>query len=333
LASPAIPTSYYSIIVSDSRLVCLFEHLVKETKDVLLPEFDPQHGHIYPDIINSCKVTPQEAVEIINKIVSLGLGKTEYHDQVLKCPYCGSERIRVYFHCPSCNSTQLYKELLLEHIRDGVIGPFSRFKDPSGTLVCPSCGAKLDIEGRDYRTIGVWYRCLNCYKQVDMPKITYLCIACKREVTAHGLVIASVPRVLINKVAIEDFSRQHLAIRPIVNELKAAGYSVNSPGTLIGKSGTMHSFDIVGIDKSGNTLVVDVAISKEALNESVILNTFVKVLDTNPAKKLLVCIPGLIESAKKLAPLYGITVLEGTSVSEIITPLKSILSQKIVVPS
>ncbi|MBC7113177.1 MAG: hypothetical protein H5T34_04055 [Candidatus Methanomethyliales bacterium] len=333
MTSPPVAGSYYSAIMSDSRLVSLFEHLVREGKDVLLPEFDPQYGYTYPDIIKSCKVSPREVVEIINKIILLGLGNTEYHDQVLKCPYCGSEHIRVYFHCPFCNSTQLYKELLLEHIRDGVIGPISKFKDPAGTLVCPSCGSKLTVEGKDYRTIGVWYRCLTCYRQVDLPKITYLCRSCKREVTAHGLVISSISRLIINKAALEEFSRQHLAIRPIINELKASGYIVNSPGTITGKSGTSHAFDIVGVDKSGNVIAVDVAISKETLNESVILNLFVKVLDTNPTKTVLVCIPGLTEAARKLAPLYGITTLEGTSISDIITPLKSMLSQQIAIQS
>ncbi|MGC8935748.1 MAG: hypothetical protein ACP5KV_00025 [Candidatus Methanomethylicaceae archaeon] len=328
MASPPASQSYYNAIVSDSRLVCLFEYLVREAKDVLLPEFDLQYGYTYPDIIKSCKSTPQETVEIINKLISLGLGKTEYHDQVLKCPYCGSEHIRVYFHCPFCNSTQLYKELLLEHIRDGVIGPVSKFKDPSGTLVCPSCGSKLNVEGRDYRTIGVWYRCLICYRQADLPKITYLCSTCKKEVTVHGLVISSVPRVIMNKAAMEEFLRQHLVIRPIMNELKAAGLTVNSPGTLVGKSGTMHPFDVVGIDNSGRAVVVDVITSKEAINESVILNTYVKVLDTSSAKTILVCMPRLTESARKLAPLYGITVLEGSTVSEIITLLKSVLSQQ-----
>ncbi|MGQ9759259.1 MAG: TackOD1 domain-containing metal-binding protein [Candidatus Methanomethylicaceae archaeon] len=316
--------SYYSTIARDVKLVHLFEHLVKEGKDVLLPVFDPCNGYVYPDIINSCEVSPQESLELINKILSLGLGTKEYHDQVLRCPYCGSEQIRVYFHCPFCNSTQLYKELLLEHIRDGVIGALSKFKDASGTLVCPSCGSKLYTEGRDYRTVGVWYRCLTCYRQMDAPKITYLCRECKKEVTAHGLVISSVGRLIINKAALEEFSREHLAIKPIVDALKEAEYIVNAPGSLLGKSGVSHSFDIVGA-KSSNIITIDVVVSKEAINEGAIVNLFVKVLDTRPTKAVLVCIPGILESAKKLANLYGITILEGTSISDIVTLLKSML--------
>ncbi|MEM3883222.1 MAG: hypothetical protein QXO23_07580 [Candidatus Methanomethyliaceae archaeon] len=326
MSSSLPPSSYYSAITSDQRLVCLFEHLVRENKDVLLPEFDACFGYVYPDIINSCKVSPTESIEVVNKIISLGLGTREYHDQVLRCPYCGSEQIRVYFHCHFCNSTQLYKELLLEHIRDGVIGPISKFKDPTGTLICPSCGSKLSLEGRDYRTVGVWYRCLTCYRQMDLPKITYLCRGCKKEVTAHGLVISSVGRIVINKAAIEEFSRRHLAINPIVSTLREEGYVVSSPGTLLGKSGVSHPFDVVGVDKSGNTVAVDVAVSKEPINESVVMNLFVKVLDTNPTNTILVCIPGIQEGAKKLAPLYGIKIVEGTSVSDIMAPLKSIIS-------
>ncbi|MCX8181726.1 MAG: hypothetical protein N3D12_01280 [Candidatus Methanomethyliaceae archaeon] len=328
MSSPIPAVSYYSVIASDPKLVSLFEYLVKEAKDVLLPVFDPRHGYIYADIIKCCNISPYESLELINKIVSLGLGTKEYHDQVLRCPYCGSEQIRVYFHCPFCNSTQLYKELLLEHIRDGVIGPISKFKDTSGTLVCPSCGSKLSIDGKDYRTVGVWYRCLTCYRQMDIPKITYLCRECGKEVTAHGLVISSVGRLIINKTALEEFSRQHLAIKPIVNMLRDAGYIINSPGSILGKSGISHSFDILGTDKTGNTIAIDIAVSKVPINESAIMNLFVKMLDASPTKTILVCIPSILESAKKLALLYGIIILEGTSISDIITPLKSIISSK-----
>lgn len=325
--------SYYNIIASDSKLLCLFEHMVNETKDVLLPSFDPQFGYVYKDIIKSCNASPKDSVEIINKIISFGLGTKEYHDQVLRCPYCASELIQVRFYCPFCNSTQLYKELLIEHIRDGVIGPISKFKDASGALVCPSCGSKLLVEGRDYRNVGIWYRCLSCYRQMDNPKIIYHCMSCGKDVTAHGLVISSLWRIILNKAALEEFSRQHLIIRPILDILSEAGYVANAPGSLSGKSGASHSFDVMGIDKTGNTIIVDTIVSKEPVDVSAVMNLFVKILDTSPTKSILVCVPSITESAKKLASLYGIIIVEAKSPNDIITPLKSIVSSKMAVSS
>jgi transcription elongation factor Elf1 len=316
--------SYYASILSDERLIRLFEYLVKTGKDVLIPEYDPNHGHTYNDIID-VGIPHDHVFELISKIITLGLGKAEYYDQILRCPYCNSEHIRVYFYCPFCNSTQLYKELLIEHIRDGVIGPISKFKSQNGTLVCPSCGNKLITEGKDYRVVGVWYRCLACYRQTDLPKIMYRCRICKKEVTAHGLVISSISKIIINKSALEEFSRQHLAIRPIIEELKEMRFSVNSPGTLIGKSGTTHKFDIIGINDKGEIIAIDILTSTEPISETTIISTFVKALDVNVKKLIMITIPALTEGGKKLAQSYGINVLEGKTISEIITSLKSIL--------
>jgi len=323
-SSRPVASSYYTVIASDSRLIHLFEHLIMvESNSVLPPSFDPCSGYFYPDIVKGSNVSPKESLEVANKIISLGLGTKEYHDQVLRCPYCGAEQIRVIFHCPFCNSTQLYKELLLEHIHDGVIGPISRFKR-GGDLVCPNCGTKLAEEGRDYRTVGVWYRCLSCYKQADTPKIAYPCRSCGKEVTAHGLVISSVWALVINKEALKEFSRLHIVIRPVVDLLRRSGYMTNSPATLTGRSGVVHSFDVLGLDKTGKTVAVDIVVSKELLDESVIMSLFAKVLDTSPTKTILVCIPGIVETAKKLASTYGITILEGPSINEAIARLKDL---------
>jgi len=326
MTSRPATSSYYIAITGDSRLIHLFEHLVTESKSMLIPSFDPYTGYAYPDIMQVCSASPQESLEIADKILSLGLGTKEYHDQVLRCPYCGAEQIKVVFHCPFCNSTQLYKELLLEHIHDGVIGPVSRFKRNGDALVCPSCGARLSEEGRDYRTVGVWYRCLGCYKQAPTPKIAYSCRGCRKEVTAHGLVVSSIWSLAINKEALREFSRLHIAIRPVVDLLRRSGYITNSPAALTGRSGVVHSFDVVGLDRTGRTVAADIMVSKEVLDESVIVRLFAKVLDTSPTKTVLICVPGMAETAKKLASTYGIIILEGRSVSEAIAPLPDILA-------
>ncbi|MCS7098093.1 MAG: hypothetical protein NZ922_03830 [Candidatus Methanomethyliaceae archaeon] len=321
--------SVYDTILSDKNLVKLFEHLIKKGKDVLVPEFDPKEGTTYPDVVEACNVKQNEVLEIINKLVALGLGNFEYHDQILRCPYCGAEHLKIYFYCPFCNSLQIYKEILMEHIRDGVIGPISKFKKSDGTLVCPSCGTKLTVEGKDYRTIGIWYRCLSCYRQFDIPKINYQCRICKKEMTPHGLMITSISKVIIKKEVLEEFANKHFVIKPLMddikNELLNIGFTISSPGVLIGKSGIAHQFSIVAVDSTGRNIVIDLITSKGKVGEGEILSSFLKNADVNPYKAIVIAIPGLTEGARKLATTYGINVVSGENPSEIMSQLKPLI--------
>lgn len=321
--------SSYDAILSDERLIKLFEYLIKKGKNTLIPEYDPKEGTTYPDVIEACNTTQKEVLEIVNKLVSLGLGNFEYYDQILRCPYCGAEHLKIYFYCPFCNSLQIYKEILMEHIKDGIIGPISKFKKTDGTLICPSCGTKLTIEGKDYRTIGVWYRCLSCYRQFDTPKINYQCRICKKEMTPHGLIITSVSKVIIRKEVLEEFANKHFIIKPLMNDIKNellnAGFTVNSPGVLIGKSGVSHQFSIVAIDSTGRNIAIDLITSKGKVGEEEILNFFLKNTDISPYKAIIIAIPELTENARKLATIYGINVVNGRSPSEIIPQLKLLI--------
>lgn len=324
--------TYYEIISGDEKLIKLFEHLIKKGKDSLIPEYDPKNGTTYPDVIEACNASQKEVFDIVNKLVAMGLGNFEYYDQILRCPYCGAEHLRIYFYCPFCNSLQIIKEILMEHIKDGVIGPISKFKKPDGSLVCPSCGTKLIVEGRDYRTIGVWYRCLSCYRQFDLPRINFKCLVCKKEMTPHGLTITSISKVIIKKEVIEEFSYKHFMLKPLMEEIKSEleriGFKTNSPGILVGKSGITHKFNIVGIDNNGKSIVIDLIISKERIKESEILSHFLKNIDVNPNKAIVIVMPGLVEEAKKLAVTYKMDVIEGSSIQEVISKFKFFLPKE-----
>ncbi|MEM0232314.1 MAG: hypothetical protein QXI49_03925 [Candidatus Methanomethylicaceae archaeon] len=329
--------TYYEIISNDEKLIKLFEYLIKKGKDSLIPEYDPKNGTTYPDVIEACNASQKEVFEIVNKLVAMGLGNFEYHDQILRCPYCGAEHLKIYFYCPFCNSLQIVKEILMEHIRDGVIGPISKFRKPDGSLVCPSCGAKLSIEGRDYRTIGIWYRCLSCYRQFDLPRINFRCLVCKKEMTPHGLTITSISKVIIKKEVIEEFSYKHFILKPLMeeikNELERFGFKINSPGMLVGKSGITHKFNIVSIDNSGNNIVIDLIASKERVGESEIMSYFLKNIDVSPKKAIIIVIPGLMEEARKLAASYKMDIIEGNSVQEIISKFKSLILKEEEIPT
>lgn len=325
MACEIAPGSFYSLVANDPKVVLVFEYLVKKGKYELIPSFDPSYGYYYPDIVKNGDVTPQESFEIADKITALGLGTKTYHDQVLKCQDCGSDHVTVKFHCPFCNSTEIDKELLIEHTADGVMALLSSFKKKEGKLICPGCGKVLEQEGKDYRNIGIWYGCASCKKQFDTPKVKYVCRSCSEEIETKDIIISSVYRVVIKKEVIEEFSTRILICKPISEVLTAAKFTPSAPGVLTGKSGIQHTFGIIGVNKQGGTIAIDLAISKTKINEAPLLAMSAKVMDTSPLKSIMVVVPSLLENAKKMAGIYGISIVEGNTIEEATKSLRKLL--------
>ena len=324
--SDVAPGSFYSLVADDPKVIAVFEYLIKKDKGELIPSFDPSSGYYYPEIVKNVDVTPKESVEIAEKITSLGLGSKVYHDQVLKCQSCGAGNVTVRFHCPFCNSTEIDKELLIEHTADGVMALLSSFKKKEGKLICPGCGKTLDQEGKDYRNVGIWYGCLSCKKQFDTPKVKYVCRSCGEEIEVQDILISAVYRVVIRKEVIDEFSTRILICKPVSEALTEAKLAPSMPGLLTGRSGIQHTFGIIGVGKQGKTVAIDLAISKTKINEAPILAMSAKVMDTSPSKSIIICVPALQDNAKKVAGIYGINVIEGETVEEATKYLRKLLS-------
>jgi predicted RNA-binding Zn-ribbon protein involved in translation (DUF1610 family) len=324
----AVPGSYYGLIADDPKTVCVFEYLIRQDKNELVPAFEASMGFYYPDIVKNCGVTAKESVEISQKIITLGLGAKVYHDQVLKCQTCVADQVSVRFHCPFCNSTEIDKELLIEHVADGVMALLSSFKKKEGKLVCPGCGKTLEQEGKDYRNVGIWYGCLSCKKQFDTPKVKYVCRTCNKNIDIQDVLISAVYRVVIKKEVIEELSTRLLICKPVSDALMEQKFTPTMPGILEGKSGINHTFGIMGLNKNKKIVAIDLAISKSKINEGPILAMSAKVMDTNPTKAIMIAVPGLQDNARKVAGIYNIQVIEGDTVEDATVKLRKLLSSE-----
>jgi len=329
LSPPQQVAHYYGVISKDPQILRVFEFLVDNKRTHLQPGFDIVIGYHYPEVIGALQMTAKESLELAKRVVSLGLGIEEYHEQVIRCPFCSSEYTAVRFHCPFCNSTKLIKEVLLEHPGDGTIAPLSSFKKEGvDSIVCPVCKKTLVKDGKDYRTVGVWYSCLSCGKQFDTPKNTSLCLSCTKEFSTQELIISSINKITIDKAILEDFSKRHFVLRPLLKVISDVGYEPMSPGTITGKSGYQHIFSAVGKGDDGKIYAFEIAVGNPQVEESTILNMFAKVLDTQPAKSYMICMPSLNINGKKIADVYGIEVIEGESMAEVSKGLHNAIAGK-----
>lgn len=325
------PGSFYSLISYDPKIISVFEFLIRQDKSELVPAYEPGTGYYYPDIVKNVSVSPKESLDMVDKIISLGLGTKVYFDQVLKCNNCGTGNVTVRFNCPFCSSTEIDKELLIEHSADGVMALLSSFKKKEGSLVCPGCGKVLEQEGKDYRNVGIWYGCQSCKKQFDTPKVKYVCRNCNKEIEIQDIVITGVYRIVLKKEVMEELSTRILIVQPVFQALTEFQLSPSMPGLLTGKSGIEHTFGIIGI-KGNKNVAIDLAISKTKINEGPILAMSAKVMDTLPTKSIIICVPGLQDNAKKVAGIYGISVIEGKTVDDATEQLRKVLSSEWEIP-
>jgi hypothetical protein len=92
-----------------------------------------------------------------------------------------------------------------------------------------------------------------------------------------------------------------------------------------GKSGVFHVFDAAATDGDGTLVAVDIAHSDKLVDEVPLLRFYVKCLDTNSEKRILLCIPGATEKTKKLAPIFSVIIVECKDLWEVSEGLRSAL--------
>ena len=98
----------------------------------------------------------------------------------------------------------------------------------------------------------------------------------------------------------------------------ARGFKVEAPAKLRGESGAEHTATLSAISDNSPRVILDTYASGEKIGEEEVINTYTKVLDTSPSKAFIICLPGATELARRLAILYKIGLVEGSSVEEVV---------------
>jgi len=119
-------------------------------------------------------------------------------------------------------------------------------------------------------------------------------------------------------------------ISPISEFLKEAGFEVESPAFLKGKSGATHMFDIGAYrkDVTRELMVMGLATADDEVSDQPAIAMFAKIYDVMPGKACLVAIPKISENGKKMASLYKIEVIEAENPKEVVKALKKVCLEK-----
>ncbi len=302
-------------LLLDPEIRGLIEIIIKRNPSELKPVFDYDKGFHFKEI-DEITGDVKKSKSILKKLEDSKILEKKLYDRTIVCPNCGSWSISLRYHCPSCNKTNFEHKRLIEHIKCGLIDSLDRFWN-NDELECPRCRAKLYLEHADVRNIGTWFQCSSCDTRFDDPVISQYCRSCDEKFTVRDAGFESVFLYVLSDGVKAEYERGLKILSPLRKELEKLKYNVKTLGSLEGKSGTDHRFDLIAWkDDEKKPIVFDIILSEHPINMTPITSMFAKIYDVNPERQILVAIPNLENESLKLAKLYKIEVLEAMNIEE-----------------
>ncbi len=285
------------------------------------PTFDLTHGYRYADVEKTTQKDPKATKAFLERLAKVGVLDRKLHDMEIRCPSNDSPNVSTQYACPHCNSIRILRNALIEHITCGYIDNLTKFKTDN-ELICPNCKQRLTEGG--YRSAGSWYECADCGKRVEVLKVVHICRDDKDRFTFDDAIYNEVYAYSLNAMAIDEVEREVLYAYRLRELFQNLGYRVQSPGTIRGDSGIDHEFDLVATAEGKGTVTVDTLLSDSPIPQIRIITEYAKVFDAK-AKAYIVAVPGLEESAAKLAQFYKMNVITVSRLSGALSLIEAAL--------
>lgn len=252
-----------------------------------------------------------DAQEQLEDLADNSLLERQFVAKEFGCPKCGSVNLSLRLHCPNCDSTQVERQDIIEHVSCGFQGPQNKFADNK----CPKCGEPMGQVGVDYVRQGTQQVCRSCEQifQAPIQKLT-----CTRDDISFS--VNDAPEISLNNYRLmprleEEINRAVNQQQYIQEKVEALGFKTQSPAVLTGRSGVKQQFFLIatsGVGFMKTNIVVDI-ISNGTTEE--VFSLYAKAIDVSAFGVLFAAIPSLSEDAKKVADSYGMTYVEAEDLS------------------
>ena len=283
--------------------------LKKSEKTELVPTYTCGIGFTYYITNDKNNEKEQVSPEILQKLARLRILKSSFHDAVITCPDCKSTILTMHTRCPKCQSHNVIKTSLTEHIPCGNIDQRSNYIND----ICPKCGQTL-VEGQ-YRNMGRWYICNDCSERFETPESDIICRSCDKKFAQKEADAKEVPKYSLNTSKLTEI-RQNVAsledIRVILEEL---GFDIKIPGLTVGeKSGIQHHFSLIAtkqVNDRNLVIALDHAVSEVEVQASPLILYIYKTSEVNVDIPIFVAMPKLQDTARKIAQGHNILLVEG----------------------
>jgi len=312
-------------ILSDPKTRELLRRLIVESKS-LAPEVGEDgllHYRAAEEAMGDAPATEAWIGEMLAEGI---LKKTTYKDYVA-CPTHLRADPLIQLECLKCKARKMRKTALVEHLYCGYIDADSKF-DKGGFLVCPNCKRPIR-RAEELRSSGVWFECQNCLTKTSSPKVVFMCRD-GHEFGTSDILLAAAYTYVVEESVVAQLKNTLILAPALVDLLSSLGYTVSSPATMQGRSGTNHTLDVYakkGGQRAGEAedVAIQIAVDAVAVDPSAVISFFAKTYDLRPKLSVLITIPSASEAAKQINTGYGITLVEDLDGSGAVKKVKALL--------
>lgn len=304
--------------LADVRTAIFLKWMMDGSK-TLVPE-ESEGKVAYPDILRL--IPGVDSAEFLDRLAAQGILKKEKYVTEILCPSCGSSSLRDRYTCVFCHGDNIETGEMIEHYACGNTDLEINFQQ-EGKLICTKCRRELKIIGTDYRRVGKVFKCDDCGKESSIPRIAHSCQNCGTVSTWEQTRLLRLYKYRINEEKRKEIDSLTGIYLPLIEFLRNGGFQVESPVILRGESGTEHSFDILAKFEETKTLF-DMAADRESVGEAVVVGLFSKTLDVPHDAAVLICVPKASNHARGLCKMYGIGLVEGENINQILTSMAAL---------
>jgi DNA-binding response OmpR family regulator len=312
-------------VLADARIIKLVEALVNGKLADINPvvDFNLKMGFAYPAVDSLLDTSDLETLKILENLAAGGILIKEPYERFYVDPDNMFQLVPMEC-CPHCDNCDLVKGQLVEHFACGYVGLDKDFKQDS-RYVCPKCRKDLRLIGTDYRNIGIHYRCESCNEIFTTPVIKWRNLKTRKVWNSEELREIEVYsyRFSPDKRGWLEFQLKPKA--QLVDFLRSRGYQVQELAQMTGRSGAVHTIDVMAIRDDVITrinlgiglLVANTGEPEVGLDALFRYDT--RTYDVGINYKVVIVIPKLSTEAMNFARRQMIRVFEAKTLASVVS--------------
>ena len=335
LQPPAKDDDVGAAILSDSRVIKLVDALVSGKLPDITPviDFSYKIGYAFPAVSSLIDTSEQDSINILEALADNGILVKQLFEKFYTDPD-GLFQLVPTERCPRCDSANIVKGQLVEHFSCGYVGLDRDFKQES-RYVCPKCRKDLRLIGTDYRNVGIHYRCQECNEVFTTPIIKWRNMKSRKIWNVEELKEVETFSYRFSPDKKDWLEFQMKPKNQLVDFLKNQGYQVHELAQLTGRSGAVHTVDVLAIrDDIITKIYFGIGILVAATGEPEVglesLFRFdTRAYDIGINYKVVIAIPKLNPEAMNFAGRQMIRAYEAKTLATVVADLMHLDSSRI----